>query len=102
MSQYGIWLLAICLMGATVVSGCAARLQPPIVQAWTAVLVSDQTVVFEATVTELYPVMTLTQCPTGRGLRRASTGGYACWQRLFRFVSLDHASRTAFYRELVP
>jgi hypothetical protein len=89
------------LLAFAVLNGCAARLEPPIVQSWTAVLVHDDRVVFETTVTALDALMYLQQCPTVRGLRRVSTG-YACRMRWFRFVSLDSKARIAIYRELQP
>jgi hypothetical protein len=91
-----ILLIAVVLYST---SGCAARLQPPIVQAWTAVLVHDDRVVFETTVTALDALMYLRQCPTTGGLRRITTG-YRCRMRWFRFWSLDRQARIAIYREL--
>ena len=97
-----VLVLILLIIPVLLLSGCALRtLPPPIVQTWTALLVHDETVVFATPVTELWPVMTLTQCPTRSGLRRVSTG-YGCHERLFRFVSLDRKHRTAIYRELVP
>ena len=81
-------------------SGCATRLQPPIVQAWTAVLLHDRAIVHVETVTQLFPYLTLTQCRHASGLSNAAWR--PCAERVFRFVTLDRKRRTVTYRELVP
>lgn len=98
LSIEGLKTALIAVLCALTLTACATRLQPPIVQQWTAVLTDGDQVVLTTTVTAIYPWLTWTRpCTRERGLVVAS----ACARvRRFRFTTLDRRRRVVTYTEV--
>jgi len=83
---------------ALLVTACATRLAPPIVQEYTALLTDGGQVVLTTTVTAIYPFLTWTlPCTREHGLVTVATCSRI---RRFRFTDLDRRHRVVIYTEV--